>query len=100
MSNTIGGPLIPVLPVADTMVTCGPAIPVWLYLTQPPGSIQSGAYTKRVKIIGDPDLIWNGGQYWLEGRPFVMPVMLDPTGFDEGNIAIPVYIVGVSGGGS
>lgn len=72
---SIGGPAIPVYVVSDGRPTLG----------QPP---------RRVKLITDADLTINGGNYWIEGRPFAMPVAVSTaTSGDEGNVAIPIYAV-------
>lgn len=67
----------------------GPALPVYVVNDRP----TLGQKARRVKVIADSDLRINGGQYWLEGRPFAIPVIADLTGNDEGNVPIPVYVV-------
>ena len=94
------GPAQSVVVVTDTQVQCGPAIPVYGYPGLPPdGRSIEGAVAMRVKVITDSDLIINGGKYWLEGRPFAVPVSSQVSNFpaaNDGGVAIPVYLCGGS----
>lgn len=90
------GPAQSVVVVNDSQVEGGPAIPVFGWTGNPTdGRGIEGAPAIRVKVITAADLDINGGHYWLEGRPFAVPVAGSSiVPFDStGNIAIAVYIV-------
>lgn len=91
--NPGGGPAIPVHVVTDSKVVGGPAIPVFGYYVAPTdGRPVSGQPARRVVLVSDSDLA--SGRYYLDGRPQALPVYADTSGRDEGNVAIPVYLVG------
>lgn len=95
--NPDGNAAIPVVVVTDSQVQGGPVIPVYGYSVAPTdGRPVLGQPAMRVKVIGDSDLIANGGKYWIEGRAMAMPVVTDVSGITQGNVAIPVYLVGGS----
>lgn len=90
------GPAQSVVVVNDAEVVGGPAIPVYGWTGLPTdGRSVEGAPAIRVKVITASDLTMNGGKFWLEGRPFAMPVSGNTTvpAISEGGVAIAVYPV-------
>lgn len=94
------GPAQSVKVVTDTLNEGGAAIPVYGFPALPTdGRSIEGAPALNVKVITDADLMINGGRYWIEGCAFALPVCsLAQSGVtpNEGNKAVPVYLVGGS----
>lgn len=95
-TNPQAGPAQSVIVVTDAESQGGPALPVYGWTGQPSDGRSVVGKRMRVKVITAADLRINGGAYWLEGRPFALPVSSLATGesTQEGNIAVAVYIVG------
>lgn len=97
-TNVQAGPAQCVIVATDTETQGGPAIPVYGYPGQPGGGRSVIGKRMRVKVITAADLRLNGGAYWLEGRPFAIPMSSLATGemTQDGGVAQAVYIVGGS----
>jgi len=87
-----GGPALPIVLSTDAPDGSLTALPVYGYVNPPTGRLGIGGPAQPVKILYDSDLIQNGGQYRLEGRPQAVPVYLAPYGTPVlGQRPIPVY---------
>jgi hypothetical protein len=97
MPTRIGAePIQPIVSqAAPYPVKGGAAIPVYLYTSLPAGRGQASGKAIPVRFITASDLIQNGGQYQLMGRPQSMPVIAVSvaTYGAVGGAAIAVYDV-------
>lgn len=73
----------------------GIAIPVYGYTSLPTDRAVEGGPALPIRVLTDADLVQNGGQYRLEGRPTAMPIYEVAQGERaiQGGPAIPVYSI-------
>jgi len=89
-----GGPVTPVVVVESDIVQGNIAIPVYGYASPPTDKSVIGMPAIPVKVITDADLVQNGGTYYIEGRPYAMPVFTPVSDTPiVGQIPIAVYPV-------
>ena len=83
-----GGPALPIVLSQDPPDGSLAALPVYWTTDRP----NQGGPALPVKVCLDSDLVQNGGQYRLEGRPQALPVFVAPAGTPIlGQRPIPVY---------